>query len=355
MARVLGWGAYLAVSWTWCIGMYLPVMLVRDLGVWAFAAFAAPNVIGAAGMGWVLRREGSSERIVREHGPALRWFSLATIAFQVFFGTHLLAASGHVATAAGALIGASIAGVVLRRALPVFAVIVLGGSVAALAGFGGGSPTMPALEGEVGPALLLLPGFAFGFALCPYLDLTFHRARRSVAGGAGTTAFVVGFGVMFLAMILGTLAYSTALAGGAFPAVIVAHMGVQLAATIVLHEREVMREGRGGAGGVWAAAAIGAGAAGLAATGAVEFERVYLGFLGLYACVFPVYAWVCMIGHRGHRAGPTRAKMAIVGVTFAVVAPLFWLALAEGRTALAVPAAGLLLASRLGLRVVRGR
>src|SRR5690242_7362807 len=53
--RVLGWGAYLACSWTWCISMFLPVLLVRDYGVWGFVVFAVPNVIGAGAMGWVLR------------------------------------------------------------------------------------------------------------------------------------------------------------------------------------------------------------------------------------------------------------------------------------------------------------
>lgn len=51
---VLGWAAYLACSWTWCIGMFLPVLLVRDYGVWGFVVFAVPNVVGAGAMGWVL-------------------------------------------------------------------------------------------------------------------------------------------------------------------------------------------------------------------------------------------------------------------------------------------------------------
>ena len=53
--NVPGWAAYLACSWTWCIGMFLPVLLVRDYGVWGWIVFAVPNVLGAAAMGWVLR------------------------------------------------------------------------------------------------------------------------------------------------------------------------------------------------------------------------------------------------------------------------------------------------------------
>ena len=55
----------------------------------------------------------------------------------------------------------------------------------------------------------------FGFALCPYLDLTFHRARQSLAGRDAKTAFGVGFGVLFALMILFTLGYSGWLEGRA--------------------------------------------------------------------------------------------------------------------------------------------
>src|SRR6266853_1095528 len=79
------WAAYLACSWTWCIGMFLPVLLIRDFGCWGYAAFAVPNVLGAAGMGWVLRRSGSSAAITRRHRSATATFSLVTQAFQIFF------------------------------------------------------------------------------------------------------------------------------------------------------------------------------------------------------------------------------------------------------------------------------
>jgi hypothetical protein len=82
---VLALAAYLGCSWTWCIGMYLPVLLVRDYGPWAWVAFAAPNVIGAAAMGWVLWRPGASERIASAHAAAGACFSVVTILFHVLF------------------------------------------------------------------------------------------------------------------------------------------------------------------------------------------------------------------------------------------------------------------------------
>src|SRR5690606_32922674 len=92
----IGWAAYLACSWTWCIGMFLPVLLVRDFGVWAFAVFAVPNVLGAAAMGWVLR-DGSAAAALRErHRAATELFSVVTILFQWFFLAAFIAPSAPV-------------------------------------------------------------------------------------------------------------------------------------------------------------------------------------------------------------------------------------------------------------------
>src|SRR5580658_7234340 len=83
--RVLGWAVFLGASWTWCIGMYLPALLVRDFGIWAFVIFAVPNVVGAAAMAWVLPNAEASRELVREHKTACMGFSLATVAFNSFF------------------------------------------------------------------------------------------------------------------------------------------------------------------------------------------------------------------------------------------------------------------------------
>src|SRR4051812_32860256 len=78
----LGWAVYLATSWTWCIGMFLPVLLVRDYGTWGWFVFALPNVVGAAAMGWILRTREQSVRIVDQHRFACLAFSFVTITFQ---------------------------------------------------------------------------------------------------------------------------------------------------------------------------------------------------------------------------------------------------------------------------------
>src|SRR5688500_16462821 len=84
-ARAIGWALFLAASWTWVIGMFLPVLLVRDFGMWGWIVFAVPNVIGAAAMGWRLRDADASKRFVRGHASACRACSLVTIAYHSFF------------------------------------------------------------------------------------------------------------------------------------------------------------------------------------------------------------------------------------------------------------------------------
>src|SRR3954467_4391659 len=87
----VGWAMYLGMSWTWCIGMFLPVLLIRDYGAWAWVVFAVPNVIGAAAMGWVLR-DGDSEKLTGAHRPMIAGFSFITATFQLFFAFWMLGA-----------------------------------------------------------------------------------------------------------------------------------------------------------------------------------------------------------------------------------------------------------------------
>ncbi|MEO6436421.1 MAG: hypothetical protein ABIP55_11780, partial [Tepidisphaeraceae bacterium] len=81
----IAWAIFLATSWTWCIGMFLPVLLVRDYGIWGWVVFAIPNVLGAAAMGWTVRDAEASRTLVAAHQTACSWFSLVTLAFHVFF------------------------------------------------------------------------------------------------------------------------------------------------------------------------------------------------------------------------------------------------------------------------------
>lgn len=216
----LGWAVYLGVSWTWCIGMFLPVLLLRDFGPWSFAAFAIPNIVGAALMGFVLR-DGLSERVVERHAIAGRVFSIVTIAFNACFGVWLvlgpLAARWSLA-AAIVFVGVMWLMSMRPRAPLVAALCVwLLSLICAhqLWQFGAldaprffaqtplvGSSAPPGNLAALAPVLLL------GFLLCPYLDLTFHRARQALSAGASRWAFALGFGVVFASMIALTPLYA---------------------------------------------------------------------------------------------------------------------------------------------------
>lgn len=353
-ARVIPWAAYLATSWTWCIGMFLPVLLVRDIGLLGFCIFALPNLAGAAAMGWVLRRPGTSEAAVARHAPAMRAFSYATISFQAFFAAHALIAWGHAGVTAAALLGASLLAALWRGTAATYAMLMFIASLACLALLADGRLAWGHPMGDGMAALALTPAFAFGFMLCPYLDLTFHRARQRLPGAEGTAAFALGFGVLFPLMILGTLGYSGLLLRGQLPAVLAIHIGAQLAATMALHQFELRGTPIRTRCSI-AAAAVAVGATGLVASGLVPFEHIYHAYLGLYGCAFPVYAWVCMIPHRRHADGPTRGKLVLCGIVAVVATGFLWASVVEGKTALALPGAAIMFAGRLALAFIPGR
>src|SRR5882724_1907679 len=84
-AQPLAWAAFLACSWTWCIGMFLPVLMVRDFGLLGWIVFAVPNIVGAAAMGWVLSKPGTAQRLAKDHALACQCFSTVTVTFHCFF------------------------------------------------------------------------------------------------------------------------------------------------------------------------------------------------------------------------------------------------------------------------------
>jgi len=197
-----GWGLYLASSWTWCIGMFLPILLLRWWGWPGFLCFAIPNAIGCALFGYVLT-PASSRAFCERFAPALRCFAWITIAYQAWF---VQWATNGVPTASGLA--------------PLAAVIPLGflffpggkrfwpiaGSLAFIASmvffFMQGSTSLTHLpdHGTLPPDRLLsaTPFMAFGFLLCPYLDPTFHRALQQ---SPSKHCFAV-FGLTFLLALL---------------------------------------------------------------------------------------------------------------------------------------------------------
>jgi hypothetical protein len=370
--------------------MFLPVLLVRDFGIWGYVVFAVPNVLGAGAMGWVLRTPSASVSLVHHHQAACALFSLVTMAFQAFFFMFLLGNGAFRPAAvwvclvpmAAAVVGCGGrtatrlmgAGSLLAFSLVAFAAYLLRGEPAII----------DSAEARPVGVAWLAPVCAFGFGLCPYLDLTFHRARRALPGVSAPVAFGVGFGVFFLVMILFTLAYSRwideAVRGGRpdlrGPRVLVlAHIVGQLLYTFVLHLREAepfVKTPRRAAPGTALAAlltvlaaallAVAVMGAGTTASGWVgglsSGELTYRLFMAFYGLVFPAYVWLCVIPTRnesaepavgGLHAGPPRQKLLLWWFSVGLAAPMYWMAFIERQTWWLVPGLGVVLLARLFL------
>jgi hypothetical protein len=346
---MLSWAVYLGMSWTWCIGMFMPVILVTEFGLSMWFIFAIPNVLGAAAMGWVLAKPGSSEKLVADHRAACVVFTVVTLAFQAFFLVWL-ASAGLIPVPAAIAAGAAglVGGEIFRRrsvidlttgwAVLAVSIVVL---VRALI-----SPKIGDIDGifpeKAAAAWIgLTPACVLGFLLCPYLDVTFHRARQELPPPAARRAFGLGFGVFFLAMIVLTLLYTGDVSGHggsfgrAFPRWVGTYMAIQIGFTWMVHLRAVVRPRFSGDRWVGvAAAALAVGAAALAGTGdarnllfvdpaKINGPMIYRLFMSFYGLVFPAYVWVCVLPWRKHRQ-PTGWSLTACAIVIAAAAPLYW-------------------------------
>ena len=350
--------------------MFLPVLLVREMGVWGWIVFAVPNVIGAAAMGWVLRSRDSSEKITSTHSAACNAFSIVTIAFHVFFTLWFIPRLVGLPTSAVVFALTAIyllATMTQSRSDLASAALVWTVSLGLLALWLARAPG-PLIEVRSAPtigALWLAPVCVLGFLLCPYLDLTFHCARQSLDSGA-RSAFGIGFGVVFFLMILFTLLYTRLLVPIIGPdwrqhtvphvlaLCIGVHMLVQTAFTLALHGRAVAT-GRGRGGTLLAqilflqlALVLGLGANVLPPYHGMDAgEMIYRLFMAFYGLVFPAYVWVCMVpGRETPTAKPTPAKLRAMCLAIVVAAPMYWLGFIEGRMAWLAPGVMVVLASR---------
>ncbi len=350
--------------------MFLPVLLVRDFGLMGWVVFALPNVIGAAAMGWTLR-EGASERLVARHARAIEWFRLVTVVFQLWFlGTYLMppggAGAGLVGLAPGdgrvLVVVALVAGLALgldRR----LALLSWGVSIAlAAAAFSREGADVPVLLTNDPGFVWLAPVCVFGFALCPYLDPTFHLARQRLSSGQARAAFSLGFGAFFLAMIVVTLMYAgwamgvidgsgAVNAGAVF---IATHIAQQLAYTCTVHARANPQESVGR----WGSARLGfamvvAGAAAFATAflpshaGLEAREVVYRSFMAFYGLVFPAYVWLRMTPLNAEPAGDNRRAMRVFWACIGIAAPMYWMGFIERQEVWLAPGLLIVLLARL--------
>ncbi|MFN9977078.1 MAG: hypothetical protein ACK58T_44975, partial [Phycisphaerae bacterium] len=183
------------------IGMFLPILLIRDYGIAAFFVFAIPNVLGAAAMGFVLRSSDSAQRILTRDALAVRLFSAITVLFHLYLIWWLSQAGFVGGTLWPWVVTAIVAfalfsGVRSRTPADAGTVYLLSLAIAAFAFYTGLELKLPDAPTRTFlglPALIYLaPVCVFGFLLCPYLDATFLRARLSTTPRESKLAFALG-------------------------------------------------------------------------------------------------------------------------------------------------------------------
>jgi hypothetical protein len=368
--RTLAWALYLATSWTWCIGMFLPSLLVRDLGIAGYIAFLVPNFIGAGAVGWVLA--GRTERFYQSKKPIILAFTAVTVAFHGYWimwrfdagvgGVVLEAILGALAGASLVMNAVAATGRVRGLAAGVTILISLGCATVLLAA----PASAPLLSG--GP--LDLAGLTLvcvlGFGLCPYLDITFNKACAESA--RPRAAFTIGFILFALLLTLVTrgrtswagVAPTLSIDNWTIAAVIGAHFGAQTAFTCAAHSEAVRTTARTplkSAAGLWIVAfpaAIGVALGVLVQFalpafelwGMASSELGYRGFLTFYGLVFP--AWLLLtLGPRPATSARTLRSLAIITV---VALPFYVVGFVMLREVWLIPGVALVVALSFALR-----
>ena len=362
LLKTIGWGLYCTCSWTWCIGMWLPLLLIERWGWPGFWLFAIPNVLGCAAMGYIVRSAATSAALVQQHRGAMRWFSCVTIAFQLYWITAIACTLGFDAFIPSSAAMVLVPTVVLGLALLVACLPLAGWLIAATALFAWtmtsfglvGTQFMAQIpdRGSVPPVELwgAAPIIVIGFLLSPYLDLTFHRARRETPS---RHAFAV-FGITFMAVLLFVTSYWTvgSWTDGVLGIVLLFWL-LQVIFTIGAHLRELAATNAPGSGRwgpahvlvvlaaipvplVWIAHRLGASQSSL-------LDDTYLRFLGFYGLAVPI--WVLAFMWPGQAERSRRIGIVLIGVLTAtfvlaelgmVGSPTWWLLPAAG-LAIAVP------------------
>jgi hypothetical protein len=325
---VIGWAVFVACSWTWVIGMFLPVLLVRDFGPIGWLLFAIPNIVGAVLVGFWTRTPRDSAAYTVRHLRAVAVFTSVTLVLQCFTLAWLATAAG------GALLGvllgtmgvvaAAIGRFVPLATQPVWAGVAFAASITTgllvLASPGDWRPIPEAVPVEPWALVGLAAVCTLGFLTCPHLDVTLQAARQA-AGRRAKLVFVLGFGVLFPILIALTPTYAEFLRGlmrgsqSPFTLVLLSHFAAQVVFTNAAHtsaldrladalgpEHAVIRP----TGGWWVSLACVAGlgfVCGRLSTGGFESfwryepgELVYRGLLGFYGLAFPAYVLIRGVG-----------------------------------------------------------
>lgn len=344
--------------------MYLPRIMAERFGWAGFLAFAIPNVLGVIAFGFIVRTRERSQALAARHGRAMAWFSAVTIAYHMFFIVFLLE---ELVSAFPGVPGApmGIAGVVLAlgvvwsflsdRDWLALSAIIYAISIGAFIAMGVDGLREIQWHGAQEPSALvwLAPTLAFGFLLCPYLDLTFHRALQR----SSPIAFAA-FGPAFAAMLLLTLTIWFE-PRGVLSTWAVGHILAQSVFTVGAHLRELrLTQAIRSSGRRALAMLVPAIAAapllyvlGMLDEGPTAGENIYIRFLVWYGLVFPAYVAVFMPGPG--RAGDHRGRFRAIAFAAAVLIclPLYEWGFIAGRTWMLAIALAVVAIAAIGVRM----
>jgi hypothetical protein len=235
----LRYSFYLACSWLWCLGGFFPLILSRDYGWPAIAAFTIFNLGGATAMGFYFKQRAHQQSFERRHKSAIGVFSYVTIAYQLVFMAWLGAAIDQ------PLLLPCVLAIVFviymsKGFITYWAVILYLLSLGLFITFFASDwpPVDFSAKGYWPHALLPL---AIGFILSPYLDITFHRAYKNSSNPQ--LSFALGFCILFLSLLAFVFVYAGSLSEvffnqGVPSAVIYPVVGfliLQIAFTIAAH------------------------------------------------------------------------------------------------------------------------
>jgi hypothetical protein len=353
--------------------MFLPAILLRDMGWPGFLIFAFPNVIGAAAMGWVIKSRIDSVRFIEKHPTAVWWFSAVTLAFHLFWVLWISSFIRAVFPIPGSfllgVVGIGIAFFILQgRALrlgraPHLAIALLVLSLGVLVA----TFLSPDVK-EANTALLdtaprsfaplwMLPVMIFGFVFCPYLDITFHHARQQLdTQKNGRIGFTIGFVAFFSFMIILTTRYAGVIAGGAdgssfvpmaspwLAAGILTHILCQWIFTVRVHlDRICTIPGARPKHPMLLALVLISGLVGLLAiklpayAGLSGGEIVYRSFMSAYGLIFPTYMLYRVVMDR---RGRSTISLPAMWIAIVLASPMFWLGFMERQAIWLVPGMG---------------
>jgi hypothetical protein len=344
--------------------MYLPRIMLDLYGWPGFVAFAVPNVLGCAAFGYVLRSRWRAANLVAGHGLATMWFSVITVCYHMFFAvfvaTELLPTEPTEVAAIepGRLVLPGLAAMILLYG-PAYGLsflrdrawLALGalGFTAAL-GLLVALALEPTLLPQLEPArparelVWIAPILAAGFLLCPYLDLTFHRALRNAPSRHAFGVFGVAFAMM---IVLSCFLWFRATPGIGW--VVLAHLWFQSVFTVGAHLREI----RGRLAPVPPArrglelalpwlAGVGFLAARMLRMDDPIGVNTYLRFLAFYGLVFPAYVLLFIGPWRPLMI--SRRTLLLLAAVIVVLAPFYELGFVLGQAvALVVPTAAILI------------